>query len=80
VRTAAGTIASFDPPASIRTYAYAVHNKGTVTGFYQDASDLVHGFTRAADGTITPFDMPEAAVTFAYVINDKGRDSGKLRD
>jgi len=58
---------------------------GTITGYYQDARNVYHGFVRTADGTLTPFDPPGAGKkayqgTFAPGINDAGVIVGLYQD
>lgn len=53
-----GTITPFDPTGSIYTSASAINLEGDVTGWWQDASLVVHGFLRSRHGTFTSFDVP----------------------
>jgi flagellar hook capping protein FlgD len=55
VRTADGSITTFDGPGGSGITPLAINPEGTITGVVSDASGL-HGFVRAADGTITTFD------------------------
>lgn len=58
VRTADGTITTFDPPGSVYTLAHAINPAGVITGDWYDANSVDHGFVRASDGTFTTFDVP----------------------
>ena len=42
---------SFAPERSTGTEAFAINNKGGVTGIYYDDTRAGHGFVRAANGT-----------------------------
>jgi hypothetical protein len=71
------TFITFDPPGSISTYATAINPAGAITGYYQDASFMYHGFLRASDGTITTFDPPGSTGYYAGTqplsVNRRGR-------
>ena len=65
LRAPDGTFTKFDVPGSICTPALPVCTQpsginpaGAITGFYQDANFVSHGFLRAPDGTFTIFDAP----------------------
>ncbi len=70
LRTADGTITSFDAPGVDLTapsgelggtFAINIDPSGSyIAGGYDDANGLAHGFVRASDGTITTFDAPNA--------------------
>jgi hypothetical protein len=62
--TAQAIFKSFDPPNSVATYPYSVNSTGTVTGSYQDAAGVQHGFLRSPRGTIVAFDAPGAGTGF----------------
>jgi hypothetical protein len=69
------------------TLAYNNNPQGTVTGYYVDLNNLVHGFLRARDGTITQFDAPGAGTvtgsfqgTLGYSINPGGTIAGQYQD
>ena len=42
------------------TYATAINDAGTITGFYADITNVLHGFLRTTGGTITKVDVPGA--------------------
>jgi len=68
----------------------SLNNAGVMTGIYQDASGLTHGFVRAATGTIiSPLDAPNATKggvgefpggTANASINDSGMATGGYFD
>lgn len=57
LRTADGTITTFDPTGSTQTHVYAMNDALTIVGSFSD-SNGTHGFIRTADGTITIYDAP----------------------
>lgn len=60
VRSADGTIVTFDPPGSIFTNNSGITPNGTVTSFYMDVNSVYHGYVRATGGAFTFFDVPGA--------------------
>jgi hypothetical protein len=75
------TIITFDPPGSVFTLSLAINPAGAITGFYVDASNMVHGFLRAPDGTITTVDAPGADQgTVALSVNPAGVIAGNYHD
>src|SRR6267378_910562 len=48
----------FDPPGSTSTQPKSINAKGAITGSYNDANFVLHGFLRAPDGSFTTFDPP----------------------
>ena len=40
-----GNFQTLNPPGSVLTYAYSINNSGEVTGYFDDADGLAHGFT-----------------------------------
>ncbi|HTT99155.1 MAG TPA: hypothetical protein VMF58_13985 [Rhizomicrobium sp.] len=75
VRDASGNFQVFDADNNEHTYAWAINNKGVVTG-YTDSE----AYVRAADGTITTFSVPGAQATYAMAINGKGVVAGYYLD
>jgi len=68
VRTAAGTITTFDTPGAgtlmeTGTFASSIDESGDIAGFDLDETGVFHGFVRVANGTITTFDVPGAGTT-----------------
>jgi hypothetical protein len=54
---------------------------GAITGYYSDASGIVHGFLREPDGNITTFDAPGAVpLTIGASINLEGAITGYFLD
>ena len=47
-------------PAFQGTRAYATNPNGTITGFFIDTVNAVHGYVRSNQGVITVFDAPGA--------------------
>ena len=85
VRSSKGDFTTFDAPgagtgAGQGTRAYSINPAGTIAGYAQDASDVVHGFLRAPDGTITGFDPTGALFTFPLAINPAGAITGQYCD
>lgn len=60
LRTADGTITTFDPPGSTGTYVYALNDNQVVVGSFSD-SNGTHGFIRHVDGTTVVYDAPASA-------------------
>jgi hypothetical protein len=68
-----GTIATFDPQGSADTYPSDINARGAITGYYQDATNVTHGFLRAPGGAITAFDPPNSFIsTIACCITSAG--------
>ncbi len=82
VRTAGGTIVTFDAPDQVNgTNATAINAEGTVTGYYNDANYNGHGFVRTWDGAITEFDAPNDVYgTYPAGIDDAGVVAGTYYD
>ncbi|MGH7484432.1 MAG: chitobiase/beta-hexosaminidase C-terminal domain-containing protein, partial [bacterium] len=94
VRAASGTITDpIDAPGAGTagvlpgTLPASINDSGIITGAYEDASGVTHGFVRAADGTITaPLDAPGASTsgmasgTAALSINATGQMTGTYVD
>lgn len=69
------------------TFPDSISNKGTITGHYIDAHDVIHGFLRAPGGEFITFDAPGAGSvagagfgTFPEGINDAGAVTGHYTD
>jgi hypothetical protein len=61
----AQTFTTFDAPgagtgAYEGTFGGGINTAGVIAGYYNDASDVYHGYVRAANGKITTFDSPGA--------------------
>ena len=96
VRSASGTIASFDPPgvgtgiSLIQgTLPFSMSPSGNaISGLYSDAAGVYHGFVRNASGSISTFDVPGAGAagssafpgTNAFSVNDAGNLAGVYTD
>jgi uncharacterized membrane protein len=72
----AQTVTTFDVLNSTNTIPQANNLFGQVTGYYQDANFVVHGFLRQPNGTIVTFDAPGSTDTKATGINDLGQITG----
>jgi hypothetical protein len=86
VRAPNGFITTFEAPGAgtgIDSYegtvAFMIGPTGAITGFYEDASEVNHGFLRTSDGTFTTFDAPGAgtAGTGPYA-GDEGTFGGSI--
>jgi hypothetical protein len=76
LRTANGTLVSFDPPGSNGTTVYGMNDHRWVVGSFTDAAGI-HGFVRNADGAITVYDAPGGnGDTEIYGINNKNAFTG----
>jgi len=84
--TVAGTFIEFDVPGAGTgygqgTFPYAINPEGTITGNYNDANSIAHGFVRTAGGTIVTFDAPNQVYgTYAAAINAEGTVTGYYYD
>lgn len=55
---AVGDFTSFDAPGAVKgTFPSKISQTGIVTGYYNDANYLSHGFLRAQNGNFTTFDV-----------------------
>jgi hypothetical protein len=72
------TIITFDVPGAAGTSPISINPAGVITGSYNDASNVPHGFLRDAGGAITTFD-PAGSVGFGTIpdsINPAGVITG----
>src|SRR5579872_5239545 len=79
------TFTAFDPLGSTFTIADDINAAGVITGFYFDASNVIHGFLRAPDGSFTQIDAPGAGTgpgqgTFNNSSNQTGASTGYYVD
>ena len=80
MRTANGSITTFDDPFASDTLAMAVNDLGVIVGYYNGGGGR-HSFLRQTDGSFTAFDVPMAPnFTMATGINDYGDIVGYYRD
>jgi hypothetical protein len=79
---AIGTFTTFDVPGAVNgTFPNSINPAGMITGAYNDANFLSHGFLRANNGTLTKFDVPGATNgTFPSGINPAGTITGSYFD
>jgi hypothetical protein len=81
-----GSFTTFDAPGAGTgvmqgTLCFGINAVGVVTGMYEDANSVFHGFVRTAGGTITPFDAPDAypsnnGGTYPFSVNAGGSITG----
>ncbi len=68
VRATDGTFTTFDaanyPPCCIWSFPSGINPAGEITGSFNDAYTINHGFLQASDGTVTTFDVPGAGTGF----------------
>ena len=76
MRNSQGEFSSFDPPGSLQTYPSSIDAAGIITGYYEDAASIVHGFVRSRTGEITTFDAPDSTQTVPQSINAQGATTG----
>lgn len=62
----------FDVPGATRTLAFAINERGDITGHYRDASGVQHAYIRRAEGDVTPVDIPGVAGITLRGINSQG--------
>jgi hypothetical protein len=84
VRAADGTITTFEAPRAGTgpvegTYAWSINSRRKITGYYQDASFVIHAFLRSSDGTFITRDAPGATQTFAQAMNAAGTIAAPIR-
>ena len=65
---------------SVGTVPEAINQRGTVTGWYYDASGDQHGFLLDRNGKMTTFDFPGSEVTHAETIDPIGVIAGLYGD
>jgi probable HAF family extracellular repeat protein len=58
-------------PGSIVTSVNGINNSGEIVGFYDDASNVTHGFLLSG-GVYTSIDFPGSVLTYTTAINDGG--------
>lgn len=80
LRTAGGTVTTFDPPGSVQTSPCGINSSGEIVGFYGTNSPVTgqmqYGFLRASDGTITTITIPGFTLTGLSGINSAGDIAG----
>ncbi len=92
VRTATGTITTFDVPGAGTgmlqgTLGLGIDDTGDIVGSYMDTGGVAHGFVRAANGTVITFDPPGTSTgpgrlqgTLGLSINAAGNIAGAYTD
>jgi hypothetical protein len=80
---ASGTFITFDAPGAVQgTVPSKISQTGTITGYYNDANFVGHGFLRDRSGTFITFDVPAATggLTAPTSINPEGAITGSYYD
>jgi probable HAF family extracellular repeat protein len=72
---AQGTYTQIDYPGAINTYCSAINDAGEIVGFYEDTSNIWHGFT-LSDGTYVAVDYPNGVGTYLTGLNNVGQAVG----
>ncbi|MBD5654219.1 MAG: hypothetical protein IAI50_03435, partial [Candidatus Eremiobacteraeota bacterium] len=92
IRTQNGGFTVFDAPGAglehgsgEGTVAYSVNDNGAISGQFEDAESVYHGFIRSPNGSFTTIDVPGAGTaggqgTFAMSINSGGATAGNFID
>jgi hypothetical protein len=71
-----GQFVTFDPPRSTNTTPTGITPDGTITGYYNDAGGMQHGFLRDSSGSFTTFDPPGSTYTYVGSISPNGEIAG----
>jgi len=79
LRSAAGTITTFDVPGAPTTQPQAINTSGQIAGLYTDSSGVLHGFIRTGN-TYTKFNFPAGSVYGSAHLNDSGQVAGYYAD
>ena len=79
---AAASFITFDAPGAVfGTVPFDINSEGAITGYFNDANFISHGFLRDQNGTITTFDVPGAVDGVSpAVINPAGTIMGIFFD
>jgi hypothetical protein len=84
---AGATTGSFQGTGCFSDCSVLINNFGAITGSYQDANNVFHGFVRSPGGKFSIFDAPGADMTagdfngtFPVSINDWGVITGYYID
>lgn len=80
LRSARGTVTTFDVRGAISTNPNAINSAGEIAGSFKDAGGRVHGFIRSADGTAASYNAPGATETRVTGLNDTKRIVGIFKD
>lgn len=94
VRSPSGEFTSFDAPDADKTagsgngtFPNSINSEGTITGYYADTKNVIHGFVRSPGAEFNTFDAPGAGSvaasgygTFPNSINDAGAVTGHYAD
>lgn len=77
---AALTYSSLDLPGTAGTFVSGINNSGKMTGAYQDAGGVFHGYVTQGQDSFTTIDFPNATGTFGNGLNDRGDVVGSYTD
>jgi hypothetical protein len=80
LRETDGTFTVFEVTGSSSTNPTSISASGQITGWYYDASFVIHGFLRESDGTIITFDPIGSGNTNPLSINPSGQITGWYYD
>jgi hypothetical protein len=73
-------ITPFTAPGSADTVASGINATGVVTGTFDGADGILHGFVRDAMGNFTTFDPVSSTATLVFGINNAGVITGSFID
>ncbi len=79
IRTASGTLKTYDVPGSTYTFTEGINDFGVVVGAYHDSAGLVRGFM-LNKGVLSSIDYPAATETTIGAINNSGVFAGHYID
>jgi hypothetical protein len=81
-RKPVGTFITFDAPGAVQgTFPASINHAGAITGYYNDANSVSHGFVRTRYGAFITFDAPGAVQgTSPTSINQAGTITGYYYD
>jgi hypothetical protein len=69
-------LTSFLPAGILNSQAVGINNAGTVSGFYEDAGGVFHGFVLTSSDVLTTLNYPGAMDTQAAGISNTGEVTG----
>ena len=73
-------LATFDPPGSTYTDPMSINSVGAITGMYDDAANVQHGFVRDPLGKFVSFNPMGSQNYSVNAINDAGAIVGSYQD
>jgi len=72
MRSRGGTFETIDVPGALYTAPTGINPAGAISGVYDYADVVNHGFLRTGDGTFTTFDPPGSVDTYPTGMNAEG--------